>query len=66
MYNAIQFISDDHVDDLHLVALDPYHLPYWSKPSLSTLDFLTQTFPLEESIMEIMSEREPIWEHHHH
>ena len=28
MYNTIQTLSDDHTDDLHLVALDPYHLPY--------------------------------------
>ena len=40
MYDAIQSIFDDHVDDLHLVALDPYHLPYWLEPSLPTLDYL--------------------------
>ena len=28
MYDAIQTFFDDHTDDLHLVALDPYHLPY--------------------------------------
>ena len=28
MYDAIQSISDDHVDELHLMASDPYHLPY--------------------------------------
>ena len=66
MYDAIQSISDDHVDDLHLVALDPYHLPYWLEPSLPTLDYLTQTFPSDESIMEIMSESEPVWKDHHH
>ena len=28
MYNVIQTLSDDHTDELHLVASDPYHLPY--------------------------------------
>ena len=29
MYNTIQTLSDNHTDELHLVASDPYHLPYW-------------------------------------
>ena len=29
MYDTIQTCSDDHTNDLHLVASDPYHLPYW-------------------------------------
>ena len=28
LYDAIQTLSDDRIDDLHLVASDPYHLPY--------------------------------------
>ena len=28
MYNFIQTLFDDHTNDLHLVALDAYHLPY--------------------------------------
>ena len=28
LYDDIRPASDDHFDDLHLVALDPYHLPY--------------------------------------
>ena len=28
MYDTIQTLFDDHTDDLHLVASDPYHLPY--------------------------------------
>ena len=27
MYNIIQTLSDDHTNDLHLVALDSYHVP---------------------------------------
>ena len=41
MYNVIQTLSDDHTNDLHLVASDPYHLPYWLEPSLHTLDYLS-------------------------
>ena len=56
MYNTIQTLSDDHTDDLHLVASDPYHLPYWLEPSLLILDYLSDTFPSHESI----------WEDHQH
>ena len=28
LYEAIQSFFDDHMDDLHLVASNPYHLPY--------------------------------------
>ena len=28
MYDTIQTCFDDHTNDIHLVALDPYHLPY--------------------------------------
>ena len=45
VYDAIQSIFDTHVDDLHLVASDPYHLPYWLEPSLPVLDYLSETFP---------------------
>ena len=58
--------SDDHTNDLHLVASDPYHLPYWLEPSLPVRDYLSKTFPLDESIMEIMSMDESFWEDHHH
>ena len=59
MYDAVQSIFDDHIDELHLVASNPYHLPYWLEPSLPTLDYLSQTFPYDESIMDIMSIDEP-------
>ena len=60
MYKVIQTLSDDHTNDLHLVNSDPLHLPYWLEPSFPTLDYLSQTFPSDESIMEIMSMNEPI------
>ena len=66
VYDAIQSISDVPTDDLHLVVSDPYHLPYWLEPSLPTLDYLSQTFPLDESIIEIMNTSTSIWEDHHH
>ena len=66
MYNIIQTLSDDHIDDLHLVASDPYHLPYWLDPYLPVLDYLSETFPSDESVMEIMNTNESIWEDHHH
>ena len=28
MYDTIQTCSDDHTNDIQLVASDPYHLPY--------------------------------------
>ena len=65
MYDVIQSISDDRVDDLHLMASNPYHLPYLLEPSLPTLYYLTQNFPSDESIMEIMSTDESVWEDHH-
>ena len=66
MYDTIQTCSDDHTNDIHLVASDPYHLPYWLAPSLPILDYLSNTFPSDESIIEIMNTNEPIWEDHHH
>ena len=66
MYDTIQTFFDDHTDDLHLVASDPYQLPYWLEPSLPVLDYLSETFSSDESIMEIMSTDESIWEDHHH
>ena len=45
MYDNIQTFSIDHMDDLHLEASDPYHLPYWLEPSLPVLDYLSETFP---------------------
>ena len=51
MYDTIQTLFDDHTDDLHLVASDPYHLPYWLEPSLLVLDYLSQAFPSNKSIM---------------
>ena len=66
VYDSIQSISNVPTDDLHLVASDPYHLPYWLEPSLPTLDYLSHTFPSDESIIEIMNTITSVWEDHHH
>ena len=66
MYNVVQYFSNDHTDDLHPMASGPYHLPYWLEPSLPTLDYFSLTFSSDESIMEIMSTNESVWEDHHH
>ena len=66
MYESIQFVSNVYIDDHHLEASDPYHLPYWLDSPLPNLDCLLQTFPSNESIMEIMSLDEYLWDESHH
>ena len=51
LYDAIQSTSNSYIDDHHLVASDPYYLPYWLDYPPPSLDYLLQTFPLDESIM---------------
>ena len=53
------------MDNHHLVALDPYHIPYWLDSPLPILDYLLQNFLSNDSIMEIMSWDESLWEDHH-
>ena len=66
LYDSIQSTSDGYIDDHHLVASHPYHIPYWLDSPPPTLDDLSHTFPSNESIMEIMSLDETQWEDHHH
>ena len=40
-YDLFQSASVVQPDDIHLVASDPYHLPYWLEPSLTTPDYFT-------------------------
>ena len=40
LYDVIHSISDSYIDDHHLVASDPYRLPYWLDTSLPTLNYL--------------------------
>ena len=41
MYDVVQSASNVQPDNIHLIASDPYHFPYWLEPSLPTLDYLT-------------------------
>ena len=66
LYHAIQSTFDAYFDDQNLVTSDPYHLPYWLDSPLPTLDYLSQTFPLDESIMEVMSLDDYLWKDSHH
>ena len=66
LYHAIQSAYDAYVNDHHLVASDPYHIPYWLDSSIPTLNYLLHTFPLDEFNMEIMNSDESLWEDHHH
>ena len=50
MYDTIQTFFDDHTNDLHLVASNPYHLSYWLEPSLPVLDYLSETFPFDKPL----------------
>ena len=62
LYDAIYSILDTYIDDHHSVASYPYHrLPYWIDSPLLNLDYLSQNFPFDESIMEIMSLDESLW-----
>ena len=40
LYDAIQSTSNSYLDDHHLVALDPYRLPYWLDSPPPHLDYL--------------------------
>ena len=55
-YDAIQSI-DHHsdCDDVHLVASDPFSLPSWLGSPPPSFDYLSNTFPSDKTIMEIMS-----------
>ena len=55
VYNAIQSTTDPTINDHFLVALDCYHLPYWLENTSPSLDYLSQTLPMDGSIMEFMS-----------
>ena len=66
IYNAIQATSHSPTNDHLLVASDCYHMPYWLENPSPYLDYLSHTFPMDESIMEVMSLDEMPWEDYHH
>jgi hypothetical protein len=66
-YDAIQSVDHhSNCDDVHLVASDPFSLPSWVGYPPPSFDYLSNTFPSDESIMEIVSLEELLWKDHHH
>ena len=53
-YVAIQFASPS-LDNPHLLAHDAYLMPSWLDSLSSTIDYISQIFPSDESIMEMLS-----------
>ena len=66
-YNAIQSV-DAHLecDDVHLVTFSPYSLPSWLSSPPPSFDYVSNTFPSDESIIEVMSLDYLPWKDHHH
>jgi hypothetical protein len=64
-YNAIQSTSPS-MDDQHLLVSTSYSLPSQLDSLSSTFDYILQMFPLDESIMEMVSIEEAPWDDHHH
>ena len=66
-YNAIQSANpQSDCDDVHLVASNPYSLPIFLVSPSPSFDYLSNTFPSDESIIEVMSLEElPCMDHHH-
>jgi hypothetical protein len=64
-YATIQSASLS-MDDQHLLAPDTYPMPSrWNSLS-SGFDYISHIFPLDESIMEIISIEEVPWDENHH
>jgi hypothetical protein len=64
-YNAIQFISPS-LDDQNLLVSTTYLLPSWLYFLSSTFDYFLHIFPLDESIIEMLSIKEAPWDENHH
>jgi hypothetical protein len=64
-YDAIQSTSPSP-DDQHLLAYNSYSLPSWLDSLSSTFYYILQIFPLDESIMEMLSIEEAPWDDNHH
>jgi hypothetical protein len=64
-YTAIQSTSPS-MDDQHLLAPDTYSMPSWLNSLSSAFDYISQIFPSDESIMEMLSIDEVPWDDNHH
>jgi hypothetical protein len=64
-YVAIQSASPSS-DDQHLLAPDTYSMPSWLSSLSSAIDYISQIFPSDEYIMEILSIENVPWDDSHH
>ena len=68
-YSIIQsigkFVDTDHCHSF-TEELDQYALPHWAPPLSFMHDFLNDTLPSNESILEVTSLSERPWEDSHH
>jgi hypothetical protein len=64
-YVVIQSTSPSS-DDQHLLAPDTYSIPSWLNSLMSDFDYISQIFPSDTSIMEILSIDDVPWDYNHH
>jgi hypothetical protein len=64
-YVAIQSTSPSS-NNSHLLAPDAYSVPSWLDSLSSAVDYISQIFPSDESIMEILSIDDLPWDDNHH
>jgi hypothetical protein len=64
-YATIQSTSPS-TDDQHLLAPDTYSMPSWLNSLSSAFDYISQIFPSDESIMEMLSINKVPWDDFHH
>ena len=64
-YVAIQSASPSS-DNTHLLAPDACSMPSWLDSLSSAIDYISQIFPSDESIMEMLSIDDVPWDDNHH
>jgi hypothetical protein len=64
-YISIQSASPSS-DDQHLLALNTYSMPSWLNSLMSSFDYISQIFPSDESIAEMLSIDDIPWDNNHH
>jgi hypothetical protein len=64
-YVSIQSTSPSS-NTSHSLALDTYSLPSWLNSLSSAVDYISHIFPLDESIMEMLSIDDLPWDDNHH
>jgi hypothetical protein len=65
MYVAIQSASPS-LDNPHLLAPDAYLMSSWLDSLSSAIDYISQIFPSDKSIMEMLSIDDVPWDDNHH